>query len=478
MDISNGGVKLLHNDIIEETDFAPIAIVHQKVSLEENSNILVGDGEVILPKAHCGKGFSLNVEQYVAKGKSGEDDAFCYVANGKTYDFKCKYYYEKPLDDSEEKTERVYLQKGQISVAVDGKLTYEIEGKIYDVKEEQTSENGWKLSTTLTDFKGVENLEQRSEEIAQIEEQNKQFNEALASTEQNIEGLNLSIAQMHESFNDAANLIASKKQIEDNLVVLKNKAKGIVDNYNYAFKEDAFESNSITNQTEIIQIQRDVTTGKEEKDIAQREVLDKQELICFEQENLLNEKKKLYGEFVVFYFDTSKLYINLNVAGKNFQISTELLSYKYETNSYVVLNEYVVHNLYELSIQYESIVREIEALANRLKYYKLQDESYATADSAENFADMLANLDNKGKYDFNIFSQYRNLTERLDILEREKQSYLTSIAKNNVYLAKYKDKTPTLFIKGDSPEVLCFTPISENLYVLTDIARTGKKIAF
>ncbi|MCL2062595.1 MAG: hypothetical protein FWH03_08260 [Firmicutes bacterium] len=119
----------------------------------------------------CGKGWKLNVHQYLVKReKTSEQDLYTYVdGNGNYHEFSEKYYYMGG-------EVKIYLDKEAVNVGFDGKLTYEG----MEVKPELITTGGLILQTNYKGFSGAEKLELRSEDCAKIEEDIEQLKRTIS----------------------------------------------------------------------------------------------------------------------------------------------------------------------------------------------------------------------------------------------------------------------------------------------------------
>ena len=110
----------------------------------------------------CGKGWKLNVHQYLIKRQgTSSQDVYTYVdGNGNYHEFTEKYYYMNGET-------KVFLDKSDVCIDFDGKLSYEG----LEVKPELISTGGYILRTDYTGFAGAEKLELRSDDRANLEEE-------------------------------------------------------------------------------------------------------------------------------------------------------------------------------------------------------------------------------------------------------------------------------------------------------------------
>ncbi len=100
------------------------------------------------PKLCCGKGFKLNIQQYLLEKKYASAVSllgtrnFVYIdGSGNHHDFVEKYYY---TDDNKCKR---FIERINCAEDVDGNLTFVADGKTYDVKHELDNELGLTLET-------------------------------------------------------------------------------------------------------------------------------------------------------------------------------------------------------------------------------------------------------------------------------------------------------------------------------------------
>ena len=172
-DLSTGEIQLSFADIEAGSTVLPLSVGHAyKLSASEFG---------------CGKNWRLNLHQTLQKRteETGTDTAelseYIYTdAGGTSYTFDEVYYY---LNNDDEK---VVVPKDAVSVDQSGNLTAETDGETFAVTRELSSPLGLVLSTRLEGVKNAEKLEQRAEEVAELEETVRQLREAIDECEYNI----------------------------------------------------------------------------------------------------------------------------------------------------------------------------------------------------------------------------------------------------------------------------------------------------
>ena len=152
-DVVTGDVSVSFEDVPASDSLLGIGISHVYKKSGEQFNL--------------GNNFRLSLHETLSKtGAAALDADFVYTDSmGMKHGFKDTYYY---IDISGEK---VSVQKNNVEVDLNGKLTYTKEGDVYEVKKEQRTLSGLTATTQYEDFKGVEWLEQRLDEQKQLQQQ-------------------------------------------------------------------------------------------------------------------------------------------------------------------------------------------------------------------------------------------------------------------------------------------------------------------
>jgi YD repeat-containing protein len=171
----------------------------------------------------CGKGWKLNLHQYLVRRKgTDQQDVFTYIdGNGNYHEFTEKYYY---IDDKKKKR---YVDKAAVNIGFNGKLTH----KGIEVKTELKTTSGLTLSAELKDFKGIEKLELRSEERVRIEEDIENLKRTIADCKYALEEHKKTEGTAYKA------LIAQQRQIENDSAALERQSmvahertRGLTDN--------------------------------------------------------------------------------------------------------------------------------------------------------------------------------------------------------------------------------------------------------
>ena len=118
-----------------------------------------------------GKGFKLNVEQFLVSRKGTDNQTvYTYVdGDGNYHEFSEKYYYTKQTNGVKEK---VYISKSEVKVDGSGNLSCSMGKKNFkEVKVERKTTSGLMLEQDYTVFQGGKYLEQRQNEQIELEEQ-------------------------------------------------------------------------------------------------------------------------------------------------------------------------------------------------------------------------------------------------------------------------------------------------------------------
>ncbi len=130
-----------------------------------------------LPESIIGNDWKLNIEQYLVHGCDSDsiDDCAYHLIDSENnkHDFTLRYYYE--IGDVKE-----YIDKSKVVIDIDGGMTYTYGGISHSVKEEIKSCTNKILHATKHGLsESLKDYEQRSEEIAQLEDQKKSFDDRL-----------------------------------------------------------------------------------------------------------------------------------------------------------------------------------------------------------------------------------------------------------------------------------------------------------
>lgn len=134
-----------------------------------------------------GKGFRLNVDERMVlcsefKPSTDEEktlNSFDYIytdGKGRSHGFEEYFFY---TTESEARNYIPEAEIGKITVDSDGDMIYEKNFKLYKVMRELRSATGWEASTRLKGVKNLALLEQRTDDERQLEEQIKDYKEAL-----------------------------------------------------------------------------------------------------------------------------------------------------------------------------------------------------------------------------------------------------------------------------------------------------------
>ncbi len=115
----------------------------------------------------CGKGWKLNLHQYLIKhaGMDGQDSYTYIDGNGNYHEFIEKFY-------AEIASGRKYYKREEITINPDGKLIVtDSTGKEQIIKKDIRSTSGFELCSELKGFQGIKSVEVRSEELIKIQEE-------------------------------------------------------------------------------------------------------------------------------------------------------------------------------------------------------------------------------------------------------------------------------------------------------------------
>jgi RHS repeat-associated protein len=166
VNLASGGLQYSH------VDGAGISHVYNTWQADGTASVIEDAADEKGGKARasfehfCGKGWKLSLHQYLVKRKGTDGkDVYTYVdGSGNYHELSERYYYK-------ESGKKNYLDKGDVAVGLDGRLTYaDGDGKKREVERELKTTSGLSLQTDLRGFAGWEKLELRSEDRARLEE--------------------------------------------------------------------------------------------------------------------------------------------------------------------------------------------------------------------------------------------------------------------------------------------------------------------
>ena len=135
-----------------------ISHIYKHNADEQSENLGLGDD------------FRLNLHERFVKNDAGYDYT---DPSGTKVAFIEAYYY---LDDDNAKQ---YVLENEVVAGVDGRLTCEVDGKTFEVQVEYQSSTGLKAIAKLENVKNAELVEQRSDELKQLENQVQSYENVL-----------------------------------------------------------------------------------------------------------------------------------------------------------------------------------------------------------------------------------------------------------------------------------------------------------
>jgi len=171
VDLSIGSLNLKHSDISSNKNSLPIKISHVYTTLaadEEADTIVVNNEEKNIFPYNCGKGWKLNLQQYLIKdtkeGLANDKESskiFTYIDGMGNHEYLLeKYYY---IEGGEKK----YLKLNEITIDLDGNLSY---GN-HDVKKEVISNTGLTLVSELEGFSNIQLINKDAEDLATLNDE-------------------------------------------------------------------------------------------------------------------------------------------------------------------------------------------------------------------------------------------------------------------------------------------------------------------
>lgn len=192
INLSTGSLQYVHNDIKSDENVLPINISHVFNSFMANKEQDNVENKQ-LESYKVGKGWKLNVQQFLVKEKNVENllsdektnGKFTYIdTNGNHHEFFEQFYY---VDQSNEKH---YLTASQVHIDMNGKTTYSDTNEItYEVFTKIITDSGLELKTDIEGFADLALLNKDIEEISSLKNELTKIN--LTLTELNNSKLNL-----------------------------------------------------------------------------------------------------------------------------------------------------------------------------------------------------------------------------------------------------------------------------------------------
>lgn len=220
----DNNTEFIYTDMKLKSKSLEIELSHYFNSKRSQKVFLEGD-VVDLNNEYYGKGVSTSMSSRIIR-KKGTDKYYFVDHTNHVLDFDNKYYYIVIGENGEEIRKQV--NKNDVTIKPDGSLWYQINNTQYPVKTKLKTKSGLTISYPKEDFKEIEYYEQRRDEVAQLEEENKDINKAINDLEYEKESLNNTISDL----NVRAEIIAES--------VLGDETKNIksdIDNQINALKE-------------------------------------------------------------------------------------------------------------------------------------------------------------------------------------------------------------------------------------------------
>lgn len=232
LNLSTGALSFRHSDLVNRQNALPIEINHIYNSFLanlENDSVDFDNKVINIPDFNCGKGWKLNIQQYLVKenginsllsdGKSA--NKFTYInADGKHEEFLERFKYH----DSENNL--CFASASMIHIDQDGKMTYLDErGVIRKVEREIATNSNLSLSSRYEDFKGLSLIEQDVEEISNLKSEVEDLKFTIKSIEKNIAETNENINLSNSSYIiSQKNQSIQKSSLENEEISLTNES--------------------------------------------------------------------------------------------------------------------------------------------------------------------------------------------------------------------------------------------------------------
>lgn len=136
-------------------------IYNSSFSKKNSLDVTTASGKLITFPTHCAKGWKLDINQYLINYDDVNNNSdYIYIdAEGNCHEFSERYYYIS-------KGQRVYVEKNNVTVDMDGNLKYGNN----DIKIDRKTTSGLTLETDYSKFKGSKLLELRQQEQVELEE--------------------------------------------------------------------------------------------------------------------------------------------------------------------------------------------------------------------------------------------------------------------------------------------------------------------
>ena len=185
--LNTGILTISHIDTQSDSNVLPLSIKH----IYNSSGTLLPEKDCI--KNYCGKGWKLNVEQYLIEKTDDNNQLtgeYEYIdENGKSQLIVEKFYYKDYVDGI---CTKHYVERNNPNVMInlDGKLQFNKGDTsnpiLVDLESEWDAPSGLKLVTSKEDIKGANLVDNEPDELLQLKEQVKQYTYSKKSLDSNI----------------------------------------------------------------------------------------------------------------------------------------------------------------------------------------------------------------------------------------------------------------------------------------------------
>lgn len=204
VNLSLGSLLFAHEDVKSDGNVLPVQIGHifnSTLKNLENDSVQLENGSVKIPSYACGKGWKLNVQQYLIQEKFDSSllnnetaKKFTYIDEKGSHNIiEEKYFYKN------ENNEKVYIKTNEISIDVEKKLEISIGDKTYPVEKENNDKNGLSVISKFSGFIGLNYVKNQEDKIEQYKTQIEEVNSILEQNINTRDNLVLAINQLQES---------------------------------------------------------------------------------------------------------------------------------------------------------------------------------------------------------------------------------------------------------------------------------------
>jgi hypothetical protein len=380
------------------------------------TELLDENGKPVSIEYGCGEGWKLSLHQYLVKHKgTSNQDIYTYIdGSGNYHEFTERYYYK--VDK-----EKVYVDKKDVGIGLDGKLSY----NGHEIKTELKTTSGLMLSAELSDFQGLEKLELRSKDRAQLESNIEQLENEKERLENEKERLE----------NEKENISREKEQIDNQIreLIQKQYAEATEENFK-ALIEAEMDYQKASDELYALQYSQNafINSSRYYDDASKKDMREG----GYSNKNNLNKKlKKTYEKIGIRYVNGQDLWGNntyntYNLTawyydsdnGRQMQTKSIVANLEQPTRYQSVPAQYTFENEYEsynieiarltLLMENASIENQKETVAKINEVIKAKNDLKQERDKYAKKLEMLNAVDLDTKSQLESFKYIKSMLER------------------------------------------------------------------